>query len=161
MKSSSWQTLGLTALVCCFTLFSACAGGSEPMELPESWLTNFNAAKAKAKQTERPILLIFTGSDWCPPCIAMEKKVLSTERFQKYADENLVVVYADFPRRGNQSKEQEAHNEKLAAQFGVQAFPTYLLLSADQKLLTRAVGMVDGGPEGFITMLEEPIAEPI
>lgn len=73
-----------------------------------AWLGNFNEAQQQAKQTHKMILVNFSGSDWCGPCIRLRKEILETTEFDSYAQDHLVLVRADFPRqKKNQlSKEQ-------------------------------------------------------
>jgi len=88
--------------------------------------------------TRRPVLLIFSGSDWCAPCIRFEKSILSGETFQAYAKEHLVILKADFPQRKKLPKEQVAQNQTLAEKYNPQGlFPHMVLLpSADASPLT-------------------------
>lgn len=100
-------------LVVLFIGFSAIA--QEEVEL--NWLTDFDKAKKIAKETKKPILLYFTGSDWCPPCKMLKKDFFYTEKFKKKA-ENFVLVMADFPRRIDIiTQEQREKNKKLAKKY--------------------------------------------
>src|SRR5947209_4624292 len=62
------------------------------------WLTDLPKALGKAKAEKKLVLMDFTGSDWCPPCKALHKNVLSSKEFEGYAQTNLVLVLVDFPR---------------------------------------------------------------
>jgi len=62
------------------------------------WLTNFSEAQKIAKQEHKLILLNFSGSDWCGPCERMKAEFFGTELFKQFAEKNLVLVNADFPR---------------------------------------------------------------
>ena len=88
--------------------------------------------------TGRPVLLIFSGSDWCAPCIRFEKSILSGETFQAYAKEHLVILKADFPQRKKLPREQVKQNQALAEKYNPQGlFPHVVLLSsADASPLT-------------------------
>lgn len=100
------------------------------------WLTNFEKAKAEASQKHRYILLNFSGSDWCVPCIRLKKNIFEANEFLAYADAGLVLLNADFPRNNTMSKEQLAHNELLAEQYNPGGkFPYTLLLDAEGKVL--------------------------
>lgn len=118
-------------------------------------LTDFEAAKAKAAESNKPILLEFTGSDWCPPCMQMKADVLSTETFQEFAAENVVFVELDFPQGKEISKEQKKHNEGMARKYRVQGFPTFVLVDSKGKELARTVGYTPGGPSAFISWIKE------
>lgn len=102
------------------------------------WTTNFDSAKVKSMQEDKFILLNFSGSDWCGPCIKMRKDILSSEPFLKYAADHLILLNADFPRmkKNQQDKQLVQQNEKLADTYNKQGkFPYTLLLSKDLKIL--------------------------
>jgi thioredoxin-related protein len=124
----------------------------------EGWLTNYDAAIAKAKEEGKFLLVEFHGSDWCPPCIKLNKEVLSTDAFKALAEKKLVLVDADFPRKTQLSPEQKAHNEALAGKFGVQYFPTVLIIDAEGKVLDKLVGFPEGGLEGFLKFINDKVA---
>jgi len=105
------------------------------------WLTNIEEAQKKAKAERKLVLLLFTGSDWCPPCKALKKNVFDSNQFKAYAEKNLVLVELDFPRDKNKiTKEQSAYNRSQAKKFEVKGYPTVILLAADGKKITRKVG---------------------
>src|SRR5690349_15837552 len=83
------------------------------------WLTDFNQAKAVAARSNKHILISFSGSDWCIPCIRLDHDIFESPAFKKYAGDNLVLVNADFPRlKKNQlPKDQVKKNEALADQY--------------------------------------------
>lgn len=106
--------------------------------LPLQWGTDFEAAKKTAKEKHRLILLNFSGSDWCAPCIQTKKEYFGSDVFISMANDNLVLVNADFPRRKkNQlSEAQTKQNEALAEKYNKEGnFPYTLLLDADGKVL--------------------------
>src|SRR6516165_8692992 len=77
------------------------------------WLTDLPKAQAKAKAENKLVLMDFNGSDWCPPCKALRKNVLSTKEFEDYAKKNLVLVDVDFPRSKELPANQKKANEAL------------------------------------------------
>ncbi|NBB78453.1 MAG: thioredoxin fold domain-containing protein [Verrucomicrobia bacterium] len=99
------------------------------------WLTDYELAKKQAKLHNRPILILFTGSDWCPPCIAFQRNIASSPRFRKFASDNLILFKADFPRSYALPPAVKAQNEALAKKFGVRGFPTILAVEAKGKHL--------------------------
>ena len=110
---------------------------------PTQWHYSMQEAKQLAQKEHRHILLNFSGSDWCGPCIVLRKEVLDDPGFQAFADSTLVLVNADFPRmKKNQlSKEQQQQNDRLADQYNSQGkFPFTLLLDADGKVLKQWEG---------------------
>ena len=107
---------------------------------PHGWYDNFEAAKLEARRLHRPMLVLLTGSDWCPHCIRLKRHVLDTREFKHYARERLILVYLDFPRRIKLPRGLRHQNEKGAKIFGVRGFPTTLILSPHGRELGRVVG---------------------
>lgn len=100
--------------------------------------TDLDKAVAAAKEGNKQILMIFAGSDWCRPCIQFEREVIETGEFSKYAGDNLVVLYLDFPihKKNKLPKAQVKHNEALAAVFNPMGeFPKVALVDTDMNLL--------------------------
>jgi protein disulfide-isomerase len=120
----------------------------------EDWLTDLPAAKAKAKEEKKLVLIDFTGSDWCPPCKALHKNVLATSEFGEYAKKNLVLVDIDFPNAKKQSPELKKANNALKDQFKIEGFPTIVVLDADGKELGRSVGYGGDTVKAFIGKIE-------
>jgi len=126
------------------------------------WLTDFSTAKETATAEHKYILLNFSGSDWCAPCIKLKKEVFESESFSPLADEKLVLVRADFPRsKKNQlSKEQTQHNEALAEKYNPNGkFPYTLLLDANGNVLKEWDGYVFGSQDKFIADLKASIPQ--
>jgi protein disulfide-isomerase len=79
-----------------------------------TWLTNFEEAKKVALKEGKPLLLEFTGSDWCPPCKALHKEIFSTDEFAKEASAKYVLVELDYPTpKKQQAPELKAQNAEL------------------------------------------------
>jgi thioredoxin-related protein len=119
-----------------------------------SWGTDLPAALNQAMSDNKMVLLDFTGSDWCGWCIKFDKDVLSTDKFDSYANSKLVLVKLDFPRHKEQNAALKQANEQLSKQFGVNGFPTFVLLNSAGRELGRQVGYLKGGPDDFIAELE-------
>ena len=121
-----------------------------------TWFTHYPSAISQAKTEKKPVLMVFSGSDWCRPCIMMEKEVFETPVFQQYADSSLVLLKVDFPRKKKNllSPEQQTHNDALAAKYNSQGhFPSIVLLSTDGTVLAQTAYM-KGGATSFIQYLE-------
>ncbi|NOT73502.1 MAG: thioredoxin family protein [Cyclobacteriaceae bacterium] len=128
---------------------------------PPEWLVNFELAKASAVREDKYILLNFSGSDWCGPCIKMKKEVFESEHFATVASKNLILVRADFPRsRKNQlSKDQTKHNEDLAERYNPMGkFPLTLLLNADGTVLKEWDGYVFASQDKFLADLNQTLS---
>jgi len=124
------------------------------------WDTDFENAKKKAGKEHKFILLNFSGSDWCGPCIRLHDQVFEAEVFRKYADSNLVLVNADFPRlKKNQlSKEQQKKNEKLADKYDHEGiFPYTVLLNAEGKFVRSWEGLPNATAEEFTGEIKNAI----
>lgn len=123
---------------------------------PGEWTMDFDAARALAAEQGRPILLNFTGSDWCGWCRLMERQVFSQDAWRQYAQKNLVLVWIDFPK--DKSLVPEAfveRNAELMRQFEVGGFPTYFLLDSDGTTRLGQTGAErDATPQSFIAALE-------
>lgn len=122
------------------------------------WLTDFEAAKVQAKAENKSMLLGFSGSDWCGPCIMLDSEVFSQPEFKDYAAKKLVLVELDFPRGKEQSAELKAQNEALAKQYGIRGFPTVLVLSPDGKLIDTT-GYQRGGAEAYVKHIQGILAQ--
>lgn len=121
------------------------------------WLTNFEEAQKEATANHRQILLNFSGSDWCGPCIRLKTEVFQSGEFESFADSNLVLLNADFPRSNKHklSKEQVKQNEALAEKYNPRGkFPFTVLLSAEGKVLKEWDGLPTGGSPQFVEQLK-------
>ena len=127
--------------------------------LTPGWETDMGIAKQKAQQEHKMILLEFSGSDWCGPCIRLRKEIFETAEFTKFSDSSLVLVNADFPRlKKNQlSKVQQHKNDELADEYNPDGiFPRTLLLSADGKVIRTWDGYPNLTAEQFIYQIKPP-----
>ena len=125
------------------------------------WRTDFDKAKIDAKQQHKMILLKFSGSDWCIPCIRMEKEIFATDTFQHFADLTLIAVNADFPRlaKHKMSKALIAQNERLVEQYNKDGhFPYVVLLDSDGKVLKVWNGYKGMRPEELIAQMKPNVA---
>jgi len=106
--------------------------------LAQDWKYDFDEATALAKEKDQNIVLLFTGSDWCPPCIRLERKVFSDPEFKAFADEKLIWVKADFPKRKKNRlpKIQKKKNFELADRYNKKmVFPVILVIDKEGKVL--------------------------
>jgi thiamine biosynthesis lipoprotein len=90
-----------------------------------------------AGETQKPVLLVFAGSDWCAPCIRFEKQVLTENDFLEFAKENLVVLKADFPQRKKLPPAEQEQNDTLAEQYNPKGvFPKIVLVRLDKTVVS-------------------------
>jgi protein disulfide-isomerase len=125
----------------------------------EGWLTDWEAAKAKSKAENKPILINVTGSDWCGACMQLEKDVFSTAAFKDFAAGKVILMEADLPEKTKLPDALRKQNEALEAKYVVEGFPTVLLLDAEGKKLSADMGDYEGDAAGFLKILKEALAK--
>ena len=128
-------------------------------EAPTGWLTDLDAAKAAAKAANRPILAVFSGSDWCKPCIMYEQEVFAKPEFMAYAKDKMVLAHFDFPRlkKNQPTAAQLKLNEAAAAQLNKEGdFPLAVVIAPDGKVLAKT-GYIAGGPAAFEAYLKKVV----
>jgi len=120
------------------------------------WQTDYGKALETAKAQNKRVLLDFTGSDWCGPCMQLKQRVFSRSEFAGYAEKNLVLVEVDYPQRKKQSAEVVKQNERLARQYGIEekGYPTIVLLDPAGKVLREFTGYDGETPAQFIAWVE-------
>lgn len=121
----------------------------------QNWLTNFDEAKAKAAKTNQNILLVFSGSDWCVPCMKLEQEIWQSEEFKNFAKDHFVLLKASFPKqkKNRLSEEQQEHNNQLAEKYNQQGyFPLVVVLNKNGKEL-GATGYKHTTPDKYIDIL--------
>ena len=120
------------------------------------WQRDFETAKKLAAEKNRNILLNFSGSDWCGPCIRLHKEVFESNEFKQLAAQLLVLYNADFPRnKKNQlPKELQQSNEALADKYNpLGKFPYTVILTADGKIIRSWEGYSNNSAQ-FIEQLK-------
>lgn len=117
-----------------------------------NWMTDFEQATGQAKRESKPLFLYFTGSDWCPWCIQMDKEILSTPEFQEALAEKLIFVKIDFPKNEILHEKQIGQNERLAKEYNVKGFPTVILLDPNLKQIATLYYNGDTGA-GFAKLV--------
>jgi|GEM_PF-358114 len=122
------------------------------------WNTNFEKAVAEAKTSNKPLLLLFTGTGWCPFCVRLDKEVFTTSEFANAAGKEFVFVKLDFPKGGTQDPRLQAQNDQLAQRFQVRAYPTVVVIDANQKLI-GTTGYRPGGAAPYAAHLLKMIKE--
>lgn len=120
----------------------------------EEWTQDYSAALAEAKETGKPVLLNFSGSDWCKWCVKLDKEVFSKEAFKAYAEDNLVLVLVDTPARKKLKPAVAKQNDELKKKFAIRGFPTVLLVDGEGKVIAQT-GYQYGGAEKYVEHLKE------
>jgi protein disulfide-isomerase len=121
------------------------------------WGTDLKAAKTEAANSKLPIIMDFTGSDWCGWCVRLKKEVFSTPEFSAWAKDKAVLLELDFPQAKAQTPAVKAQNEALQQEFQIQGYPTIVITDAQGKELGR-LGYMKGGPGAWTAAADKIIA---
>jgi thioredoxin-related protein len=119
---------------------------------------NFSQKLESAKTENKNVLLYFSGSDWCAPCVKFKKFIVNTPEFQTFATENLIIYNADFPRlsKNKLAKEVEKENETLADKYNSKGiFPLILLLDTEGNVIKKWEEYPKETVEEFIAKLKK------
>lgn len=146
MKAITWLasvTVGVTALTS--TVFAS---------TPAGWTTDLEKAFQQAKVEKKSVLVEFTGSDWCPPCIFMRQNVFSKKEFVTEASKKFVLVELDFPNGDAAMKEK---NMPYAEKYRIEGFPTVILLTPGGEELSRLFASEYPSPELFLKRINEVV----
>lgn len=136
----------LAVVALCLSALSLAA--AEPV-----WLTDLDEGIKVAKAEKKAILVDFTGSDWCGWCIRLKKEVFDQKEFA-VATKDFVLVELDYPQKKKQPAEEKAKNKALAEKFGIEGYPTILLLDANGEPFAQT-GYEAGGPIKYLAHLAE------
>lgn len=128
------------------------------------WHTDISDAAKIALDENKPLMMFFTGSDWCGWCIRLQKEVFHKPEFAKWASENVVLVELDFPRKTPQSEALRNQNYQMQNMFGVTGYPTIWFVKPElkegKKVNLEALGSIGyerGGPEGWLPKADQII----
>ena len=139
-------------------IFAACVAGLFLAAAAHAagWTEDYASALALAKKEHKLLLLNFTGSDWCPWCKKFDAEIFATKKFEDFASERLVLVTLDFPRERELPKAVTDRNAALQAKYGVEGFPTIIVLDSSEKVVLKQEGYMPGGPEAFLALFPKP-----
>lgn len=126
------------------------------MSFSQEWHTNLEEAKTIAAENNKKVVLVFSGSDWCAPCMKLEREIWSSDTFKSHAKENYVMLKADFPKRKKNAltDSQQEHNNILAERYNKNGyFPLVVVLNKDGGLLGK-VGYKKMKPKEYMDLLD-------
>ncbi|MGA1226642.1 MAG: thioredoxin family protein [Tamlana sp.] len=129
--------------------------GQLSLTYAQNWVLDFDSSLKTAQDSNKTIILVFSGSDWCAPCMKLEREIWETDTFQKYANDHYVMVRADFPRKkaNKLSKEQEGKNAHLAEMYNPNGyFPSVVIIDKNKKVLGQT-GYIKLSPQKYIEHL--------
>lgn len=113
-----------------------------------NWTTNYEQALSASKTSNKPVLLFFTGSDWCGWCKRLDQEALNTPEFAKAAGDKFIFVKIDFPFSNPLPADQTAHNKALQTRFDIRGFPTIVLLDSNEQQI-GVTGYRPGGGAAY------------
>ena len=121
----------------------------------QDWKQDYNEALEQAIAEDKPLILVFSGSDWCPPCKRLDKNIWTSDKFKSFSSKEYVLYKADFPRKkiNKLPQEQLNQNKKLAERFNPKGYyPLVLVLDKSEQVL-GTTGYQKIGPEAYIAVL--------
>lgn len=121
------------------------------------WTTNYNEALVKSKAEGKPILLFFTGSDWCTWCHRLESEVFETSSFIDSAKDKYIFVEVDFPKMSPISPDLKAQNKQLQDKHGIRGYPTVVVVDGNGQKLGQ-IGYEAGGGQTYANLLDKLVA---
>ena len=121
------------------------------------WGHDAITAQSRAKENGKLVLLDFTGSDWCSPCMALHDFVLSQPEFLNYAEKNLELVELDFPQNKSIDEKLAKANAKLAEKYNIDGFPTIIVLDSAGKIVHRDVGYSGKNAKAYTANLQKAL----
>lgn len=134
-------------------LFTSCNNGQASSSGNLDWNGNLEKAIQQAKKENKAVLVNFTGSDWCIWCKRLSSEVFQQKEFEEYAKNSLVLVMLDFPRSIEQTQETKAYNNMLAQKYGIQGFPTILIINSKGELVAKT-GYQQGGASNYVNHIK-------
>lgn len=148
------------SLIILFITFSSVMIGNKPSvaqttakggDESSTWIRDLDSAIEKSKETNRPIMLVFSGSDWCHWCQRLEREILKTAEFDRWSADSVIKMMVDFPANRQLPDEIAAQNEYLKRYFAdhVEGFPTILFVEPGGSVIGKS-GFVSGGPNAWI-----------
>ena len=135
-----------------FVVLLATALGAAEKAAPAKWQNDYLQVRKEAAAKKKPILLFFTGSDWCPPCMKMAKETWSNEQVIGYVNKHFVPLLVDMPRRKLLTQEEAKRNQQLAGKYKLQYVPTIVVADAEGKEKGRTGFNL---PEDFLKFLKK------
>jgi thioredoxin-related protein len=121
----------------------------------QNWETNIDKAKNRAAQENKNIILVFSGSDWCIPCMRLEKNIWESADFISYSKEHFIMLRADFPKKKANalSKDQQADNDKLAETYNKDGLFPYVVILDKNGKIKGSTGYKNNTPAEYIALL--------
>ncbi len=123
----------------------------------QNWQTEWEDAKELSKQTDTKLILVFSGSDWCIPCIKLEKEIWNDPTFIAYADKNFVLFRADFPKRKKNKLPEgdQQRNDLLASNYNPNGYFPLVVVFNSKGTVVGQLGYEKISPQEYINRIEK------
>jgi len=144
--------------VCLWTAAALLAGGMR-VDAGETWHSSYETALAAATDSGRPVLTVFTGSDWCVHCRHLEENVFHTATFQDWARDRVVLLVIDLPQQGISQLERQQRSQ-VCIKYGVRTFPSVLLLAPDGSTITSQSGYKGQAAATWVAAMDGHVPQP-
>ena len=122
----------------------------------QNWETNFEVSKDRAENEDKIIVMVFQGSDWCVPCMKLDREIWISEEFIKYSDENLIMLKVDFPkkRKNTLTKVQQEHNNELAEKYNTAGYFPFIVILDNNGNVIGTTSYKKLSPKKYIEIIE-------
>lgn len=124
-----------------------------PVRAADGWLTSYEAALDAAQAQKKPVLTVFTGSDWCPHCRTLEEQVLHTQTFRAWADGRVVLLLIDLPKQGI-SAEERALRSRVCITHHVRTFPSVVLIDPEGQKIAAQTGYLGQSADAWVAAMD-------
>lgn len=122
-----------------------------------NWLRSYSDAVALSQSTSKPIVILFTGTGWCPACMKLERTVLNHPEFAQALNQKFVFLKAEFPDYSEPAVMASPY-KPLLDRYGINAFPTIVVVNANGQML-YTVNYREGGPQIYIQELLQKLSQ--
>lgn len=143
--------------LCCWTTFFLQANSLSAAQESIKWQTNYEEALSQAKQSSKPLLLFFTGSDWCGWCNRLDEEAFHSKEFADSVGTKFVFLKLDFPLYANQDPQIKAQNKQLQQRFDVRSYPTVIIFDTQQNQQIGTTGYRPGGGAQYADFLQKMV----
>ncbi|SHN01937.1 thioredoxin family protein [Polaribacter sp. KT 15] len=108
-----------------------------------NWESSYKEALNKSKKEKKPVLIYFTGSDWCGPCKVLDKKLFHSEKFKNIADKELILYEADNPRNKDLVEAKRLKETyDLIRKYHVKSYPTLVFVNHRGRMIGYKKGLI-------------------
>lgn len=157
MRFATQITAGMICLILTFAAPVPTGTAAETKSGGTSWTNSYADAKAYAAANHKLILADFTGSDWCPYCAQLQHEVFNKQAFKDWSPNHVALLELDFPQRKRLPANIKQQNDRLRQKFGVNVFPTVIVLDANGKEIDRISGY--GGAAKWMARIKQIVAK--